>query len=100
MHIFKPEKHNPQSLTIRAGLIKLNMFPGHVDLRIANINDNMAGLTKSIPIAVYIRCDRHSNEVKSVCRRCKEQRSKIVVVNIQCDRHGDDVAAGFKTVTK
>lgn len=55
MHVFKPEKGNAQRLTVRAGLTKLNLFRGRVDLRVANINDAMSALSRSTPTAAFLR---------------------------------------------
>ena len=71
IHVFKSEKHNPQRLTVRAGLTRLTLFPGNVDLRIANVNDDRSALSRSTPMAAFIRCGRPDNyqkkKVRQVC---------------------------------
>lgn len=53
--VFKPEKGNPHHLTVRAGLSRLSLFPGSVDLRVANINDAKSAVSRSTPTAAFIR---------------------------------------------
>lgn len=53
--MFKPEKGSAHRLTVRAGLTRLTLFPGSVDLRIANINDVKSAVSRSTPTAAFIR---------------------------------------------
>lgn len=55
IYVFKPEKGNAHHLTVRAGLTRLTLFPGSVDLRIANINDVKSAVSRSTPTAAFIR---------------------------------------------
>lgn len=55
-YVFKPEKGFPHRLTVRAGLTRLTLFPGSVDLRIANVNDDKSAVSRSTPTAAFIRC--------------------------------------------
>lgn len=55
MHVFKPEKGDAQRLTVRAGMTRLTLFPGRVDLRVMNINDGMSAVSKSYPIGAFLR---------------------------------------------
>ena len=55
IYVFKPEKGNPHRLTVRAGLTRLTLFPGSVDLRIANVNDDKSAVSRSTPTAAFIR---------------------------------------------
>eukprot|EP00903_Cladosiphon_okamuranus_P014233 g13222.t1 len=55
IYVFKPEKGNAHRLTVRAGLAKLTLFPGSVDLRIANVNDDKSAVSRSTPTAAFIR---------------------------------------------
>eukprot|EP00752_Nemacystus_decipiens_P005082 g4612.t2 len=55
IYVFKPEKASPQRLTVRAGLTRLTLFPGSVDLRIANVNDDKSAVSRSTPTAAFIR---------------------------------------------
>lgn len=58
IYVFKPEKGNPHRLTVRAGLTRLTLFPGSVDLRIANVNDDKSAVSRSTPTAAFIRYGR------------------------------------------
>ncbi|CAN0410454.1 unnamed protein product, partial [Ectocarpus sp. 12 AP-2014] len=55
VYVFKPEKGSPHRLTLRAGLTRLTLFPGSVDLRIANVNDDKSAVSRSTPTAAFIR---------------------------------------------
>ncbi len=55
IYVFKPEKGTPHRLTVRAGLARLTLFPGSVDLRIANVNDDKSAVSRSTPTAAFIR---------------------------------------------
>lgn len=55
IYVFKPEKGNAHRLTLRAGLTRLTLFPGSVDLRIANVNDDKSAVSRSTPTAAFIR---------------------------------------------
>lgn len=55
IHVFKPEREDPQKLTVRVGLTRLTIFPGHVDLSMTNVNDDMSALSRSTPISTFMR---------------------------------------------
>ncbi|CAM9483080.1 unnamed protein product [Ectocarpus sp. 4 AP-2014] len=55
VYVFKPEKGSPHRLTLRAGLTRLTLFPGSVDLRIANVNDDKSAVSRSTPTAAFVR---------------------------------------------
>lgn len=55
MHVFKPERNNPQQLTVRAALFRLKLFPGPVDLRNANINDDPSAVSRSTSTEAFLR---------------------------------------------
>ena len=79
IHTFKSEKHNPHRLTVRAGLTRLTLFPGNVDLRIANVNDDRSALSKSTPLAAFIRWGES--------RRARHDKQRHEGIPLFCGKH-------------